>query len=132
MRSDDYELAYAAAGAALVQQGGATAKLLLLRARSLPAWEVERRNDCIAAAIELARREREMDLIDEAIELRRVGNFVPFGFSFVGDIIGEGNSSLETEELDEILQFEKETRDYPSMSPGDFFDFDAIKRILCL
>lgn len=124
LRSDDMELAYAAAGVGLVQQGGATAKLLLLRARSLPAWEMERRNDCISAAIELARRERDMDLIDEAIELRRVGNFTPFGFSFFGDIIGEGNSSLETEELNEILQFEKEAREYPSMSPGDFFDYD--------
>jgi hypothetical protein len=124
LRDDDVELAYAAAGAGLVQQGGATAKLLLLRARSLPAWEIERRNDCISAAIELARRKRDMDLIDEAIELRRVENFMPFGFSLFGNIIGEDNSSLDTEELNEILQFEKEAREYPSMSPGDFLDYD--------
>lgn len=124
LRSDDPELAYAAAGAGLMQQSGATAKFLLMRARSLPAWEIERRDDCIAAAIELARRERDMDLIDEAIELRRVGNRMPFGFSIFGNIIEEGNSSLETEELNEILQVEKEAREYPSMGPGDFYDFD--------
>jgi hypothetical protein len=122
LRNDDFALAYVAAGAGLLQQGGATARFLLLRARSLPVWEVDRRDDCITAAIELARRERDMDLIDEAIELRRNGNRLPFGFSIFGHMIGESNSSMETEELDEVLQLEKEAREYPSNMPDDFFD----------
>ena len=122
LRNDDFELAYAAAGAGLLQQGGATARFLLLRARSLPVWEVDRRDDCITAAIELARRERDMDLIDEAIELRRNGNRLPFGFSIFDHVIGESNFSMETEELNEVLQLEKEAREYPSNMPDDFFD----------
>ena len=124
IRNNNFELAYAAAGTGLLKHGTATARFLFLRARSLPAWEIERQDDCISAAIELARRERDMDLIDEAIELRRVGNRMPFGFSFFDSLIGEGNSSLETEELNDILQVEKEAREYPSILPDEFDDFD--------
>ncbi|MGD9289890.1 MAG: hypothetical protein PVG74_19890, partial [Desulfobacterales bacterium] len=70
IQNKHFELAYAAAGVGLVKQGAATARFLLLRARSLPIWEIERRDDCLTAVIELARRERDLDLIDEAIELR--------------------------------------------------------------
>jgi len=124
LRSNNFELAYAAAGAGILQRGDATARFLLLRARSLPAWEINRRDDCIKAAIELARRERNMDLIDEAIELCRDGNGLSFGFSIFNNMIGEGNFSMETEELDEVLQLEKEARKYPSFMPDDFDDDD--------
>ena len=125
LRNNNFELAYAAAGDGLLQHGAATARFLLLRARSLPAWEISRRDGCITAAIELARRERDMDLVDEAIELRRDLRRVPFGFSFFNNMTGEGNSSMETEKLNKILQLEKEAREYPSDMPDDFFnDFD--------
>ncbi|MEJ2170423.1 MAG: hypothetical protein P8X90_33410, partial [Desulfobacterales bacterium] len=98
---------------------------LLLRARSLPPWEIERKDECLVAAIELARRERDMDLLDEAIELRRSKNGLPFGFSFFGFMLGDDNSSMETEELNEVLAREKKVRDYPSEIRDDyFFDFD--------
>jgi hypothetical protein len=122
---NNLELAYAAAGAGILMGGAATAGFLILRARSLPAWESNRIDDCLTAAIELARRERDMDLIDEAIELRREGKDSPFGFSIFGDMVDNGNSSMAAEELEEVLQREKETRDYPSFMPTDFFnDFD--------
>lgn len=125
LKIDDFELAYAAAGNGLLQHGAATARFLLLRARSLPAWEIDRRDDCIRAAMELARRERDMDLIDEAIELRRSGNGFQFGFSIFGHMIGEDHSSMETEELNKVLQLEKEVREYPSfMTDADFNHFD--------
>jgi hypothetical protein len=119
------KLAYAAAGAGLMMGGAATAGFLILRARSLPAWEISRIDDCLSAAIELARRKRDMDLIDEAIELRREGKGSPFGFSIFSDMTGNGNSSMAAEELDDVLQREKKTRDYPSFMSTDFFnDFD--------
>jgi hypothetical protein len=125
LRNNNFELVYAAAGAGLLQDGAATARFLLLRARSFPAWEISRQDDCITAAIELARRERDMDLIDEAIEVRRDLNRMPFGFSIFNNIIGEDNSSMETEKLNEVLQLEKQAREYPSYMPDDFFnDFD--------
>jgi hypothetical protein len=125
LRSDDLRLAYAATGAGLMQPGGAAARLLLLRARSLPIWQVDRQSDCIAAAIELARRARDMDLIDEAVELHRIGKRGLFGFSFFGNTIDEGNFSVGTEELSAILQTEKEAREYPSTMPADLDDFDG-------
>jgi hypothetical protein len=124
LRNDDLELAYAATGAGLMQPEGTIARLLLLRARSLPMWEVDRQSACISATIELARRARDMDLIDEAVELHRVGNRGLFGFSFFGIGIDEGNFSLKAEELNTILQTEKEAREYPSMMPDNFDDFD--------
>jgi hypothetical protein len=122
LKNKNFELAYTAAGAGLSQRGVAVARFLLLRARSLPPWEMDRQNDCITAAIELARRERDLDLIDEAIDLRQNGNGLPFGFSIFNTLIGSGKSSMETEELNEVLQREKEAREYPSNMIDDFLD----------
>jgi hypothetical protein len=122
LRSNNLELAYAAAGAGLLQHGAATARFLLLRARSLPLWEIDRRDDCIKAAIALARRERDMNLIDEAIDLRRNVNGLSLGFSIFDDMVAEGHSSMDTEELNEVLQLEKEAREYPSFMPDDDFE----------
>jgi len=125
LKNDNLELAYAAAGAGLLQHGVAVARFLLLRARSLPGWEIDRQDDCITAAIELARRERDLDLIDEAIELRRNGNGWPFGFSIFNPIIGEDKPSMDTEALNQVLQREKKAREYPSsMMDGFLDDFD--------
>ena len=79
LRDNRAGLAYAAAGAGLLQVGPQTARLLLLRARSLPAWERKRWKDCINAAISLARRERDSPLIDEALRTRREKPGFPFG-----------------------------------------------------
>ena len=125
LKNNDLKVAYAAAGAGLLQHGAATARFLLLRARSLPPWEMDRQDDCITAAIELARRERDMDLIDEAVDLRRNGNGFSLGFSIFGFMIDDDNSSMESEELNHVLQREKAARDYPSNMTDDFFyDFD--------
>ncbi len=40
LRGKNLKLAYAAAGAGLLMGGGATAGFLILRARSLPLWEI--------------------------------------------------------------------------------------------
>ncbi len=122
LRNNNYELAYSAAGAGLLIGGADTAGFLLLRARSLPAWEMTRRDDCITAAVELARRERDMDLIDEAIELRRDAKGSPFGSSIFYNMISEGNSSMGGDELNEVLQREREAREYPSSRSMDFFN----------
>src|SRR2546430_12674162 len=37
----------------------------------LPEWEFSRRDECFIAAAELARRQRDMDLAEEAVELLR-------------------------------------------------------------
>jgi hypothetical protein len=55
------ELAFAVSAAGLAS-GSANARFLFLRARSLPPWASVRRNGCLTAALELARRERNTEL----------------------------------------------------------------------
>jgi len=122
LQNKNYNLAYAAAGAGLLMGGAATARFLLLRARSLPVWEITRQDDCLTATVELARRERDMGLIDEAIELRRDTKGSPFGFSIFNIMTGDGNFSMEDDELSEVLQYEKEAHEYPSSRSMNFLD----------
>jgi hypothetical protein len=60
------ELAYAASGAGLERGGPSEASFLCLRARSLPYNE--RRAVCAAAAAHLARQQRQMDVVERAVE----------------------------------------------------------------
>ncbi len=135
LRVDNYELAYAASGTGLRQQGRVFwSRFLLLRARSLPYWENDRKDDCVSAAIELARRERDMDLIDEAIELRRSGKRSKGMFSIFDGMSDQSVSSMDDDELEDVLEEEKEEYDYPEYNalnsfPGffggnDFLDID--------
>jgi len=114
LRAKKMELAYAASGAGLLRGGADSARFLLLRVHSLPNWTWDRRNECIAAAIELARRERDMDLIDEAVELQRKGKGSPYGLS-VWDVMLNGSAhSIDDIKPDQILQRERDERQYPS------------------
>ena len=121
LRNFDFKLAYAAAGAGLLQPGAAKARFLLLRARSLPAWEMERQDNCLAAAIELARRERDLDLIDEAVEMLRSEPGFQFGFSIFNSRIDDPGASMETEELNTIVKRENDAREYPSFTPDKLY-----------
>ncbi len=121
LRNFDLQLAYAAAGAGLLQPGAAKARFLLLRARSLPPWEMERQDNCLAAVIELARRERDLDLIDEAVELLRSETGFQFGFSIFDSRIGDAGSSMETEELNTIIKRENDAREYPAFTPDKLY-----------
>ena len=88
LRRNLRELAYAASAAGLAKGGATEARFLLLRAQALPGWEFERRNDCIAAATELARRQRDMALVDEAVDLRRGHGERGIGLSGLGRFRG--------------------------------------------
>jgi hypothetical protein len=60
------DLAYAVSVAGLERGGPAEAGFLFLRARSLPY--LERRAVCVAAAAQLARQQRQMDVVEKAVE----------------------------------------------------------------
>ena len=60
------ELGYAASAAGLERGGSTEASFLLLRARSLPFGE--RKAVCAAAAAQLARQHRQMDVVERAVE----------------------------------------------------------------
>ena len=125
LRGNHPELAYAVSGAGLLEGNAASAGFLLLRARSLPSLEGSRKNNCIDAAIALARRERDMDLIDEAIELRR-NEKEPRFFSPSWDRRMAGKDlSTDPEGIKDVLTREREARKYPASGFGpQFEDFD--------
>ncbi len=105
-------LAYAVSGAGLKRRDASLARFLLLRARSFPEWAPKRRNDCIDAALAFARRERDMPLIDEALELRRRRGGAFSFFSPFADL--DGDPSMDTDQADDILKYEIEDNKFPS------------------
>ncbi len=107
LRADDYQLAWAVSQAGLGLAQERWAEFLFLRARILPDWEDERRPLCVAAASELARRQRNSDL------LRRIGEWreeelVPFDG-------GQIDVTMSTEQIDQLIRREREA-DFPDMT----------------
>lgn len=124
--NDNYfELAYAASGNGLLQGGVNSGKLLLVRAKSLPLWAMKRKCDCITAVIEMARRQRDTDLLKEAIELRRTQKFSPFDFLGLPNFLDIPNQFDDTVDSEKILQIEKDTISYPNLNDDkdDLYDF---------
>jgi hypothetical protein len=87
---------------------------LLLRARALPEWEFERREDCITAAVELGRRRRDTSVINEAVELRRGRRNAMT--DFFGWLHSEDwhDFSMTTEQIHAVLQCERHSPTFPT------------------
>ena len=116
------ELAYAASAAGLARGGATEARFLLLRARALPSWEFERRSDCLAVAAELARRQRDMALVDEAVDLRRGHGGLGIDFLDPLATMDEHAFSRTTEQVNAVLKREKQSRTFPVQEPEPFYD----------
>src|SRR5208283_3407250 len=94
-------------------KGGETeGRFLLLRAQALPGGDIHRRANCLAAAAELGRRRRDMELVDEAVDLLRVGSGRLSFFDFVASM-REPESSMNTARLNQVLKREKRSRKFP-------------------
>ena len=106
LRAQRPKLAYAVSGAGMAQGGPALARFLLLRGKCLPYFE--RRSDCLIAATELARRQRDMDLADEAVEALRQGS----------DILDSPKVSMESERVEQVIEREKNEREFPPAGAG--------------
>jgi hypothetical protein len=94
---------------------------LLLRAQALPAWEFERRRDCIAVATELARRQRDMALVEEAVDLQRGHGGLGMDFLDPLDSRDEGAFSRTTEQVNAVLKREKQARTFPVEESEPFY-----------
>lgn len=94
------EFSYAASAAGLARGGPLEARFLLLRAGSLNERQAQRSAICAATAAELARQQRDMAVVEEAIELLR-------GISKSGDL------SLTLEQAAEVLRKEKKEPAFP-------------------
>ena len=106
-----FELAYAVSAAGLERGGPTQAGFLLLRAQSLLGYGDGRWAVCGAAAAELARRERHMDVVEKAVELLADSPFQDL--------------TLTSEQASTVLQKEKAERAFPTAyrRGPDYSDF---------
>jgi hypothetical protein len=115
------ELAYAVSAAGLAK-GGANAEFLFLRARSLPQWISIRREGCLTASLELARRERNTGLAGRILDRLNGKNengrkrWMPG--SGIGDDPGIASRTVSPELLGKILEEEQALKQFPGNNSG--------------
>jgi hypothetical protein len=118
LRGEDLALAYAVSAAGLKLAQDRWAEFLFLRARALPDWAEERQALCAAAASELARRQRNPDL------LRKIGEWREEEMiSLDGN---ESDVAMTTKQIEDLVQREREQAELPAMPDGGFDDDDGL------
>ena len=120
------EVAYMASGLGLSRGEPHTARFLLLRARSLPVVQDERFVGCLRAAIELARRQRDMELVAEVVETGRLearARYVAYSDATFDNEFQE----MSREETAAIIHLEIKEREYPDAkwAPSDLGPYDC-------
>ena len=95
-----FELAYAASTTGLERGGASEAEFLLLRAKALPDHHFVRRAVCAATAAELARRERNLELVEDAV-------------GFLRDELATDGPPITLKEAAEVLRKEKAEPGFP-------------------
>jgi hypothetical protein len=109
--TEHFPLAWAASAAGLERGGPSEAFFLLLRAQALPHGLGDRHDVLMAAAAELGRFHRDMEVVDRAVEAGRN----PFD---------DNPLKLTVEQAREVLQKEKESPAFPShRSPGPDYSY---------
>ena len=116
LRADDLELAYAVSAAGLKLAQERWAEFLFLRARALPDWEEERQALCAAGASELARRQRNADLLRRIAEWREE--------EMIGMQGSEADVAMSTEQINTLIQRELKERGFPDF-PDQSEDYDS-------
>jgi hypothetical protein len=122
LQADWPEVAYYCCGYGLQKGGPLQARFLFLRGKSLPYSQDERRQNCFAAALELARRVHDLDLVGEIAEAGRqglspLGGLGPFG----PGMMDLGARALDDEALKKVIEFERRTGKYPKGLGLPFF-----------
>jgi hypothetical protein len=112
-----FDLAYAVSAAGLERGGPDEASFMLMRARSLPYNEEGRWAVCAAAAAQLARHQRQLDVVDQAVELLAGSPFEDL--------------TLTTEQAATVVRKEKAERASPTANrPGPDYR-DLLGEELC-
>jgi hypothetical protein len=112
LRSGFPKLSYAVSVAGLAN-GTADARFLFLRGRALSGWQPQRRDGCLTAALELARRERNLPLTGKILDQMRDNTDSYWGFDFIDDPSSAGRP-LASDLLNEILEEERAEKQFPS------------------
>ena len=117
LTGDWSEAAYYCCGYGLQRGGPEQARFMFLRGRSLPYFSDARRQECFAAALALAKRVRDMDLIAEIAETSRQ-DLGSWGWSspFGPDLAGLNDLGMDDKVIERITRFERRTRKYPKES----------------
>ena len=113
LRGRNVGLAYAVSAAGLKYAQERWAEFLFLRARCLPAWAEERQTLCAAAASELARRQRNPDL------LGRIGKWREKELDWLER--SDTDVAMTTQQIDDLVQRERAQPGLPAM-PDDMPD----------
>jgi len=129
LRMGKLDLAYTASGIALRRGGPQTARFLLLRGRSLPEWALLRRTECILSAAELARGQRDMELVNEAMELLPRSGPGHGGGPF--DLFDEREFSKNSEKINKVIEREKQARRFPQFLEDDYLEEDDCQCPAC-
>jgi hypothetical protein len=111
LRSGAMNLAYALSAVGLAQ-GTADARFLFLRGQVLPPWQAERREGCFLAALELARRDRNLELTGKIIDQVRRNEGRYRGADFLGDPV-TASGPVAPDLLSEILKEERAENEFP-------------------
>ena len=124
LNSNLLRLAYTISGAGISQHRIDNARFLLIRAQSIPYWIGQRRRDCISAAVALARRYRDMAVVNEGIELwrKRVGGGFGISFFMMNDDFED--LAVDDEKVEETLRFERSQDKYPDIE--EVFEIDDV------
>ncbi|HEV2960683.1 MAG TPA: hypothetical protein VG649_02580 [Candidatus Angelobacter sp.] len=109
LRAENWILAYTVAGAGLAGNPTGHAGFLFIRAVSLPPWEVRRHDACLAAASELARRQRDHGLLD------KIGQWRDSELDGIAPL--DAGLSMSSEQVNKVIEQETEQREYPKSNP---------------
>lgn len=122
LTADWREVAYYCSGHGLRHNGSAQARFMLLRGRSLPDSADARRQKCFSAALGLAKRVRDMDLVAEITEAVRADlapweSWGPFG----PGVVDLNDSGVNREDFRRAIEDELRQSAYPKESWSPFF-----------
>jgi hypothetical protein len=120
LRQEFRALAYASSGRGSRHGGHWTARMLLCRAESLPAYDESRRRECLAAALRLAQQSGDTALVGEVLEAHGRASRGP-RWSFFDD--EEPLKPADEKQAKSCIEREREDMTYPSEpSPARAFD----------
>lgn len=116
------QVAYYCTGHGLQAGGPQQARFLFLRARSLPYGLSGRRQDCFGAALALARRVRDTELVGEIVDAsrRKTG---PAGWldPFAMDSTDLSEFEIDDDCIDPVIETERRLKTYPRNTPLLYF-----------